>query len=264
MATVLGGGTFTREGEQRVFGYAVLASIALHAALLFANFHLRDAAKKVKPAPGPIVARLVAPRPVAAPAPVEPAPKPRVEEPPPPVAKPQPAPVPIAKAVPKAPVVPAKPAPAAPSGEAPKSVSESAPPVAPSAPSPAPPSPGPAAKADPQPAQSPTQAAATDDSGTLAQYRLAIIMAAKRYRRYPRVALDNNWEGRVDVRILFGVDGKRVSIVVLKASGHEILDRQAIDTVAKAFVPVPASMRGKEFTVDIPVIYNLKDEASSS
>ena len=257
MASVLGGGTFTREGEQRVFAYAVLASIVLHGALLFAGILHRDPARKPNPAPGPIVARLVAPRPAATPAPAPEPPKPRTEELPQPARKPQLPTVPVAKAAPGAPVVPATPARAAPASEAPKPVSESAPSAAPSAPSSAPPSPGPVAKADPQP---PSQAAATDDSGTLAQYRLAIIMAAKRYRKYPRVALDNNWEGRVEVRISFGVDGKRVSIVVSKASGHEVLDRQAIDTVTKAFVPVPASMRGKEFSVDIPVIYNVKDE----
>ena len=117
-----------REGEQRVFAYAVLASIVLHAALLFANFPHRDAASKSNPAPGPILARLVTPRPLAAPAPVEAAPRPRAEEPAaiPAVAKPQPAPIPAAasKAAPKAPVVPATPAPTAPSSEDAKPAAE--------------------------------------------------------------------------------------------------------------------------------------------
>lgn len=258
MASVLGGGTFTREREQRVFAYAMLASIVLHGALMFAGIVHRDPTRKPNPVPGPLVARLAAPQPVAAPTAAPEPPKPRAEEPPQPVRKLPPAPV--AKAAPKAPVVAATPAPTAPASDVPKPVTESAPPAAPSAPPSAPTSPGPVAKADPQPAQPTTQAAAIDDAGTLAQFRLTIITAAKRYRKYPRVALDNNWEGRVDVRISFGVDGKRISVVVLKASGHEVLDKQAIDTVTKAFVPVPASMRGKEFSVDIPVIYNIKDE----
>ena len=44
MAAVLGGGAFAREGGQRVFALAMLASLALHAALLFADFLQRDAA----------------------------------------------------------------------------------------------------------------------------------------------------------------------------------------------------------------------------
>jgi TonB family protein len=74
------------------------------------------------------------------------------------------------------------------------------------------------------------------------------------------MAMDNNWEGRTDVRIVFGADGKRLSITIARSSGHETLDRQALDTVSKAFVPVPAALRGKEFALEIPVIYSLKDE----
>ena len=102
-------------------------------------------------------------------------------------------------------------------------------------------------------------AAPSADPGTLATFRMEIIAAARRYKRYPRVATDNNWEGRVDVRITFNAEGRRVSVAVAKSSGHEVLDKQAVDTVTKAFVPVPPALRGREFTVDIPVIYNLKD-----
>jgi protein TonB len=74
--------------------------------------------------------------------------------------------------------------------------------------------------------------------------------------------MDNNWEGRADVRVSFGADGRRSSIGVVRSSGHEVLDRQAIDTVTKAFVPVPPALRGKEFAFEIPVIFNLKDARS--
>jgi protein TonB len=99
-----------------------------------------------------------------------------------------------------------------------------------------------------------------DEAGTIAKFRLDIISQAKRFKRYPRMAMDNNWEGRADVRIVFGADGKRVSITIVRSSGHEALDKQALDTLSKAFVPVPAALRGKEFAVEIPVIYSLKDE----
>jgi protein TonB len=257
MAMVLGSGTFAREGEQRVFAYAVLASIVLHAALLFAGFHLRDTVRKVNPTPGPIVARLAAPRQVAALAPVEPAPKPRVKESPPPVAKPQPAPVPVAKAATKAPVVQATPAPTAPLSEAPRPASESFQPAAPSAPILAPPSPGPVAKADAQPA--PSVAA---DAGTLDQYRIAIYSVAKRYKKYPRVALDNNWEGKVVVRMVIGANMMISSISIKTSSGHEVLDQAAIETIKKTkpLVAIPDALRGREFGLDINFIFNLRDE----
>ena len=259
MAMVLGSGTFARESEQRVFAYAVLASIVLHAALLFAGFPHRDAASKSNPAPGPILARLVTPRPLAAPAPVEAAPRPRAQEPARSrqVAKPQPAAVPLSKAAPNAPLVPATPAPTAPSSEAPKPASESSQPAAPNAPTSAPPSPGPVAKADAQPA--PSVAA---DAGTLDQYRIAIYSAAKRYKKYPRVALDNNWEGKVVVRMVIGANMMISSISIKTSSGHEVLDQAAIETLKKTkpLVAIPDALRGREFGLDINFIFNLRDE----
>jgi protein TonB len=266
MASVLGGGTFTREGEQRVFAYAMLASIVLHAVLLFAGILHRDPNRRPNPAPGPIVARLVAPRPVAAPAPAAEPPKPHVEELPQPARKPRFAPAPVAKAAPKAPVVPATPAPTAPASEAPKPVSESAPPAAPSAPasvpSSAPPSPGQVAKVDPQPA--PTAPAEIADKGNLDQYRLAIYDAARKYKKYPRVALDNNWEGKAVIRLVIGANGMISSISIKTGTGHEVLDQAALDTLRKAkpLVPIPAGLRGREFGIDINFIYSLKDESA--
>ena len=262
MAMVLGGGTFAREGEQRVFAYAVLASIVLHGALLFVNLQLRSTPKKVTPAPGPIVARLAAPRPVAAPAPVEPESKPRAEEPPPPppVAKPLPVPAPVAKAAPAAPVVPSRPVPSTPPSEAAKPAVAPPAPVAPSAPSAAPSSPGPVAKADPQPA--PTAPTESADAGTLDQYRIAIYAAAKKYKRYPRVAMDNNWEGKVVIRMVIGANTMISSMSIKTSSGQEVLDQAAMETLRKTkpVVPIPSALRGKEFSVDVNFIYNLKDE----
>ena len=87
--------------------------------------------------------------------------------------------------------------------------------------------------------------------------------AARRYKKYPRVAMDNNWEGKVEVRMVIGANGMIASISVRSGTGHEILDQQALDMTRKAkpLAPIPAALRGKEFTVDLPVIFSLKDEA---
>jgi protein TonB len=104
----------------------------------------------------------------------------------------------------------------------------------------------------------------TEDAATLAQYRLAIIAAAKRYKRYPRVAMDNNWEGKVEVRMVIGANGMISVLSVRTSAGHEILDQQALDMIKKAkpLTPIPSALRGKEFTVDIPVIFSLKDSGA--
>jgi protein TonB len=267
LAVALGGGWHSREGENRAVGLGILVSLALHAALLVAFPGILER-KRPSILPGPLTARLIPP-PVAAPPAVETpkppaeAPKPQAEAQKPPPAKAAPAeskkPAPLAKPAPQAKPAPhAKPAPrATPAPQAKPSPVAEAPAAVPPAPAAqaAPPAPAVTARTEPQPA-----APSVEEAGTIARFRLDIIAAAKRFKRYPRVAMDNNWEGRTDVRIVFGADGKRLSTSIARSSGHEALDRQALDTLSKAFVPVPPALRGKQFEIEIPVIYNLKDE----
>lgn len=244
----------------RALNYAVVASLVLHGSLLFL-LSLDQRAKRERSAPGPIVARLVAapepPAPSVTPQP-EP-PKPRVAEPPPkpkPRAKPAIRPAPAPKPSP-IPVPPRKeaPAPSTPAQEQPSSPATAESPAAtPSAPSATAPTSESPAKAAPPSAE----------AGALEKYRSDLIGMARRYKRYPRVALDNNWEGRVVVQMVVGANGMIASLRVTTSSGHEVLDRQAVDMLRKAkpLVPIPPAMRGREFSVEIPVIYDLKDQES--
>jgi protein TonB len=263
MSAVIDSGTRRFDAGNRTFSYAVLCSIVLHGLLLLALTSLRDSSRRAESHPGPIIARLkqAQPAPVAPSLPKsEPQPAPRVEPKPPPApaARPAPAakPVPSTKA-PKAPAKPAQVAPVPPAPSAPPPVASSAP-----APSGAPPAPA-AAKTEgiPAPAAAPPAAPEAADAGTLAQYRLQLISVAKRYKRYPRVAMDNNWEGTAEIRMVIGANGMIASLVVRKGSGHDILDQEALQWIRKAkpLAPIPAALRGKEFTVDIPVIFNLKE-----
>lgn len=255
--------------QNRAFNYAVLVSIVLHGLLLFGFSALRDPSRRPAAPPGPIVARLVPPQ--AAPAPVAPQAEPAKPEAetspaPAPVAKPAPAPKPspVAKPQAKAPTkAPTKAAPVAPAAPAAPSADHA--PSAPAAPAAAPTAPAapPVARTEPQPA-SPAPSADPADVGSLAQYRLQLIGVAKRYKRYPRVAMDNNWEGDVVVRMVIGANGMIASVSVKTSSGHEVLDQQAVEMFKKAkpLVPIPAALRGKEFTIELRAIYNLKDQAS--
>lgn len=102
------------------------------------------------------------------------------------------------------------------------------------------------------------------DTGTLAQYRLALIVATRRYKRYPAIAMEKGWQGKVEVRLLIGANGMLAGTSVKTSSGHEILDKQAMDMLrrGKTTVPIPASLRGREFTIDVPVIFNLENPNS--
>ena len=84
---------------------------------------------------------------------------------------------------------------------------------------------------------------------------------AARYKRYPLVARDNNWEGMATVRLAIGANGMIASISIAQSSGHEVLDRAALEMIrkAKGAVPIPSALRGKPFLISIPVLYEIKD-----
>ena len=230
--------------QNRAFSYAVLASIVLHGMALFGLPLRSPALLPTEPQVPILVARIAEP-----PAPVAtPAPAPAVE--PPPVArqKPKPAPrrveksdpTPQPKAKPAPPVV--EPAPAAP------------PPVIARA-EPAPPAPAPA-PVQPEPPAEPSL-----DPRSIAEYRLQIIGAAPRYKRYPPVARENNWEGLVALRMEFGSNGRLAALSVTRTSGYDVLDKQAAEMFRNAVqaVPVPPLLRGKEFAVEVAAVYGLRD-----
>jgi periplasmic protein TonB len=237
---------------------ALAASIALHAALLAGLpevWTLSDPS-----APPPLTAWLapgVQPAPIAEPASAEastpaikPAPQPRRAG----VAKPPPTVREVASAVERnvpapvaAPIVQATP-------EERVSVAASAPAAAP--------------KSGPAPARAETSVAlaapageAPPDLGSLAQYRLALIGAASRHKPYPPRAIDRGWQGRVVLRLVISADGELARALVQRSSGHDVLDRQALEMFRKAHAatPIPPALRNREFPLEVAVAYELKD-----
>lgn len=241
---------------------AVIVSLVLHVVLLIWGPHINtspEAARAplvatLRPLPAEVPAPVAQPIEKSKPAPVvPPAPKPVVKQKTPPrVAKPEPLPAPRS---PAPPVAQAEPAPAA---EAP--VAQPAAPQLESA----------ARNADAgsasttaalDAAQGARRGEAAVDPGSIAQYQLALNIAAKKYRTYPRYARQREWEGRVTVRLEFGADGKVAGIRVKKPSGYEILDKSAYEMLRKAQLdtPVPESLRGRAFAVEVAVVYELKE-----
>ena len=169
--------------RNRAIGVAFLVSLTLHVMLFLALPALREAQTVRNEMRDPVLARILQP------------PKPAVSSDPVPEPKPS---VP-SSAAPK-PRPRARPEPARAETAQPTNV-EPAVPRAEAAPAP---QAGPAVDA---PLAAPSQATTNfvspappaveaPDAGTLAQYRLAIISAAKRFKRYPHAALDNHWQGK--------------------------------------------------------------------
>lgn len=252
-----------RERANRSFGLALLASILLHALLLAALPSLRELAAQLPQVPAPLVAHLAQP---AASAPAEqprklpatekrPAPPPaKATPPPPPVAK---APAPSVAAPPPVPAPQAAPAPAIP----PLATSASPSPALAPVPAAALPALGSLARLEPVPAPA---ASPGPDPGALDRYRLQLVTVAARFKRYPRSAIDNNWEGVVVVRMTIGRDGGIAALGVAKSSGHDVLDRQALDMfrTATPFVQLPPELAGREFELELRAIYSLRDQPS--
>jgi protein TonB len=222
-----------RDGASRVLGYAVLASFLLHALLFLVLPAAREFAAPVPPEAEPLVARVerLEPPPAAAPAAVpekrKPAPRAPMR-----IVKPAPAPAPVAEPA-------AEPAPPRPD------------PVVP-APQPSPAQPAPSA-----PASAPTPAL---DPRIRSDYALRISEAAERDKVYPRVAIDNNWQGAVGLVMAIGSDGRIASLRVTKSSGHRVLDDQALEMFARAKprVRMPAALRGREFELELRAVFRLE------
>lgn len=207
-------------------------------------------AQRARPALPSLNARLAKPpAPEPEPPTLPPAVQPAIRPRPAPAAKtaPQPSPVPPPRI---AGIEPAKPA-ADPAFVVPAGPAAPAP-VAPAA----------AAAAASASASQPGAAASGPDPGTVARYRLELMDLARRYKKYPRIAQENNWQGRVELRIEIGADGALASLSVKKGAGRAVLDEaaQTMLRTASSMAAIPPALRGKAFSLEIPVDFFLKDD----
>lgn len=118
--------------------------------------------------------------------------------------------------------------------------------------------------ATPQPptAASPRE---TDERGPnlagLRQFRLALALEARRYRRYPDLARRAGLAGTVEVRVGIEAGGLRRRAELGRSSGNATLDAAAVEMMQQAVqrAPLPESLRGRDFTVLLPVVFELEE-----
>ncbi|MFZ5906757.1 MAG: energy transducer TonB family protein [Nitrospirota bacterium] len=89
----------------------------------------------------------------------------------------------------------------------------------------------------------------------LKKHFLSIREIIQRNTLYPVLARRMGWEGKVIISFLLMPDGKVLDIRITKSSGHEILDRNAVETI-KRVSPFPPPPLKAEITV--PVVYALR------
>ena len=97
------------------------------------------------------------------------------------------------------------------------------------------------------------------DAGALAAYGRELAGAVATHQRYPRIALLRQWQGTAVLQLELAADGRLLGVRVLSSSGHDTLDRQALDMVREA-VPLPslpAALAGRPLTVEVPVVFRI-------
>ncbi len=76
---------------------------------------------------------------------------------------------------------------------------------------------------------------------------------------YPEVAMDRGWEGKVLMKVHVLASGKPDNVSVLKSSGKEVLDDEAVRTVKQwSFVPAMRGTTPTEGWVTVPISFNLQ------
>ncbi len=97
------------------------------------------------------------------------------------------------------------------------------------------------------------------DAEGLRSYRLALALNARRFHQYPPQAVEDGLAGTAQVRVAVTSNGLPGRVDLLRSSGHDALDREARDMLARAaqVTALPETLRGLAFAVDLPVEFSL-------
>lgn len=96
---------------------------------------------------------------------------------------------------------------------------------------------------------------------SLREYRIELASAARRFRNYPAIARIRGWEGVAEVVVSVSAGVLLPSLKLVRTSGHPVLDEQAMEMLSRAVAatPLPASLRGRSFTVPMPIRFSLEE-----
>jgi protein TonB len=106
----------------------------------------------------------------------------------------------------------------------------------------------------------PSVEAPTLSADGLRRYRLSLATQARRFKRYPAQALTAGWSGTAEIRLAVASDGQGEA-TLLRSSGYAVLDRAAQTMIEQSaqHTPVPETLRGKAFSVVLPVLFDIND-----
>jgi protein TonB len=98
------------------------------------------------------------------------------------------------------------------------------------------------------------------DAAGLRQYRMSLAGEARRHKRFPEAARRTGLAGTVEVRIKVTAFDREAELT--RSSGHALLDKAALEMLrlAAARAPLPEALRGQQFTVLLPVVFEVEDD----
>lgn len=99
------------------------------------------------------------------------------------------------------------------------------------------------------------------DAEGVRTYRLALAREARRYKRFPQEAIDAGWQGTAEVLVEVAAGGVAETPRLARSSGHAALDEAALLMLRQALpaTPLPPTLRGRAFAVNLPVVFELPD-----
>lgn len=119
---------------------------------------------------------------------------------------------------------------------------------------------GPAAAAPSEGEALASEAGIAEGDG-LRAYRIGLAREARAHKRYPPLARERGWSGTAEIRVDVSPEGKARQVLLAQSSGHEVLDREAVQMMSRAAAAAtaPESLRGRAFAVSLPVVFDLKE-----
>lgn len=96
------------------------------------------------------------------------------------------------------------------------------------------------------------------DADGLRSYRLALAREARRHKHYPPRAIEAGWQGTAELRVSVTAGGA-TAVRLAKSSGQPVLDEAALEMLRLALpaTPIPAPLQAREFSVDLPIVFEL-------
>lgn len=90
------------------------------------------------------------------------------------------------------------------------------------------------------------------------EYRLGLAVQARRFKRYPPRAMADGIGGTAEVRVAMAAAAPTADVQLLRSSGDASLDAAALEmfTRAAARTVLPESLRGHEFAVSLPIVFD--------